>query len=68
MVLQKTEDEFTSLYPLSKSTSPERMIADLEAMLIRSMALRNINRMKFVTAREWKQIEKDEWPKYERRL
>ncbi|MFZ3357873.1 MAG: GIY-YIG nuclease family protein [Xanthobacteraceae bacterium] len=54
--------------PLSKSTSPERMIADLEAMLIRSMALRNINRMKFVTAREWKQIEKDEWPKYERRL
>lgn len=54
--------------PLSKWTSPESMIADLEAMLIRSMALHNINRMKFVVAREWKQIKKDEWPKYEKRL
>lgn len=54
--------------PLAKSTSPESMIADLEAMLIQSMALHNINRMKFVAAKEWKQIKLDEWPTYEKRL
>jgi hypothetical protein len=54
--------------PLSKATSPESMIADLEAMLIQSMAVRNINYMKFVAAKEWTQIKKDEWEKYENRL
>jgi hypothetical protein len=54
--------------PLSKSTSPESMIADLEAMLIRSMALQNINHMKFVNAKEWVQIKMSEWDKYNKRL
>jgi hypothetical protein len=54
--------------PLSKSTSPENMIADLEAMLIKSMALQNINHMNFVNAREWTQIKRNEWEKFEKRL
>jgi len=54
--------------PLARSTSPDRMIADLEAMLIRSMALQNINQMNFVNAKEWKQIKLDEWDKYAKRL
>jgi hypothetical protein len=54
--------------PLSKSTSPENMIADLEAMLIKSMALQNINHMNFVTAKEWIQIKRNELEKYEKRL
>ncbi len=33
-----------------------------------SPGIHNINRMKFVAAREWKQIKKDEWPKYKARL
>jgi hypothetical protein len=32
--------------PLSKSTSPDQMIGDIEALLIRSLALKNINNMK----------------------
>jgi hypothetical protein len=70
-VLKKTDDwgihQLRDM-PLAKSTSPERMIADLEAMLIRSMALQNINKMKFVNAKEWKQIKIDERLKYEKRL
>jgi hypothetical protein len=54
--------------PLSKSTSPEDMIADLEAMLIKSMALQNINHMKFVSAKEWTQIKRSELEKYAKRL
>lgn len=70
-VLKKTDEQGIHKLrdmPLAKSISPDRMIADLEAMLIRSMSLHNINRMKFVAAREWKQIKKDEWPTYEKRL
>jgi hypothetical protein len=54
--------------PLSKSTSPENMISDLEAMLIRSMALQNINQMNFVNAKEWTQIKRSELDKYAKRL
>lgn len=54
--------------PLAKFTSPDRMIADLEAMLIRSMALQNINQMNFVNAKEWTQIKLHEWEKYEKRV
>jgi hypothetical protein len=54
--------------PLSKATSPENMIADLEAMFIKSMALQNINQMNFVNAKEWIQIKGSELDKYEKRL
>jgi hypothetical protein len=54
--------------PLSKATSPESMIADLEAMLIKSMALQNINHMNFVNAKEWTQIKRSEWEKFDKRL
>jgi hypothetical protein len=44
------------------------MIADFEALLIRSMALKNTNRMKFAVAKEWTQVKLDEWKKYAERL
>jgi hypothetical protein len=52
----------------TKSASLADMIADFEALLIRSMALKNTNRMKFAIAKEWTQVKLDEWEKCADRL
>lgn len=54
--------------PLSKATRLDSIIGDLEAMLIKSMAVNNVNHMKFKAAEEWSQIKKDEWDKFAKRL
>jgi hypothetical protein len=54
--------------PLAKSTNPDRMIGDIEALLIRSLALKNINQMKFVAAKQWDQIKMSEIEKYRKRV
>jgi hypothetical protein len=48
----------------SKSVSPKTIIRDMEALIIRSMALENITEMNFTTADEWTQIKLDEVEKY----
>lgn len=53
---------------IEKPANLDFMIADIEALLIRSMALRNVNHMNFVLAEEWIQIKGHEWGKYERLL
>jgi hypothetical protein len=52
----------------AKSTDPNHMIGDIEALLIRSLALRNISQMKFIVAKEWVQIKKSEIERYKSRL
>jgi hypothetical protein len=54
--------------PVEKPASLDSMIADIEALLIRSMALRNTNHMNFVLAEKWVQIKRHEWETYSRRL
>lgn len=54
--------------PISKSVNPDGMISDFEALLIRSMALKNINHMNFVVAKRWDQIKRDEIEKFSGRL
>jgi hypothetical protein len=54
--------------PLSKITDINRTIGDMEALLIKAMALKNVNSMKFKSALEWKQIKRDEQDKYGSRL
>ncbi len=54
--------------PLSKITDINRTIGDMEALLIKAMALKNVNSMKFKSALEWKQIKRDEQEKYGSRL
>lgn len=44
------------------------MIGDIEALLIMSMALRNVARMKFADADEWQQIKLDEVERYLKRF
>lgn len=52
----------------SKAVSPKSIIADVEALIIRAMDLRNIAQMKFTTADEWRQINRDEVKTYLARL
>ncbi|WP_456634490.1 GIY-YIG nuclease family protein [Bradyrhizobium sp. USDA 10063] len=54
--------------PLSKITDINSTIGDMEALLIRAMALRNVNHMKFRNAVEWTQVKLDELDKYGRRI
>jgi hypothetical protein len=57
------------LGPLADTTimQPKRVIADVEALLIRAMGL-NIRQMKFDKADEWTQIHIDETEKYLARI
>jgi hypothetical protein len=52
----------------AKFASLEAMIADIEALLIKSMALKNVNSMNFVEAKRWVQILRDEIDKFDGRL
>jgi hypothetical protein len=45
-----------------------KVIGDIEALLIRSMALQNIAQMKFAKAQEWTQIKLDELDSYRKKL
>lgn len=54
--------------PSTKPANLDDIIADIEALLIKSMALQNINNMNFSIAKKWIQIEKDEWDKFGDRL
>lgn len=48
----------------SKFVSPKSIIGDVEALIMRSMALKNIAAPWFATADEWTQIKLDEIDKY----
>jgi hypothetical protein len=55
--------------PSTKPASLDDIIADIEALLIKSMALQNINHMNFVLAKRWEQVKKGrETDKYGARL
>lgn len=45
-------------------TNPDLVIGDVEALLIRAMGLRNVNKMNFHQATCWEQIKIDEVEKY----
>jgi hypothetical protein len=47
-----------------QTAMPEKMIGDIEALLIRAMALRNLSKMKFAEAKEWKQVKLHEADHY----
>ncbi len=49
-----------SKLPLAKMVKPGAMIRDIEALLIKSMALQNKSDMQFQNAGEWHQIKLDE--------
>ena len=44
--------------------TPDSLITDVEALLIRAMGLRNINQNNFSVADEWTQVKLDEAEKY----
>lgn len=50
--------------PSVKALNPDKGIRDIEALLIKAMAVKNVQQMKFVQAKEWKQIKIDEAHKY----
>jgi hypothetical protein len=52
----------------TKAVSPRRVIGDVEALLIRAMALENVSQMKFATADQWKQIKLTEVDGYLKKL
>lgn len=66
--VQKTKNDkgFQNLadIPSGKRVSPDKVIKDLEALLIKAMALENIADMNFSNADEWFQIKHDEVESY----
>lgn len=54
--------------PAKKTFDPEDIIPDIEAMLIKSMDVKNWNHMKFKKGLEWTQVKRDEIDKYMRKL
>ncbi|HZL01361.1 MAG TPA: GIY-YIG nuclease family protein [Caulobacteraceae bacterium] len=54
--------------PEKQVVSPSFVIADIEALLIKAMGLRNIAQMKFANADEWTQIKLDEIEKYRKKV
>lgn len=64
------ENGFSNLadVPRTKNISPEMVIRDLEAVLIKAMGLSNINKMKIAGAKEWKQITQIEQERYYTKL
>lgn len=46
--------------PKSANGSPERVIHEMEALLIKAMGLRNKAEMKFNSAEQWVQVKRDE--------
>ena len=52
----------------TKPASLEAMIADIEALLIKSKTLKNVNSMNFAQAKRWDQIPRDEIDKFYERL
>jgi hypothetical protein len=61
---------FRRLGPMATITlaHPDKVIRDVEALLIRAMGLRNINQMGFTEGKQWEQIKIDEIEKYLDRL
>jgi hypothetical protein len=47
-----------------KALHPEKGIGDIEALLIKAMALKNVAQMKFAQAKEWHQIKQTEAEHY----
>jgi hypothetical protein len=50
--------------PKMHPVAPEKVIGDIEALLVKAMALRNKANMNFATAEKWDQIRLDEIDKY----
>jgi hypothetical protein len=69
-VWQKSVDGIQELGKTAqaKNVSPKTIIRDVEALLIRSMAVHNFSQTKFATADEWTQIKLDEVDKFMGRL
>ena len=44
--------------------APTKAIADLEALLLKAVGLRNVSDIKFQTALEWLQMDEDETEKF----
>jgi hypothetical protein len=71
VVLKGTDENgFQKLRDMPNNTpvSPHKVIGDVEALLIKSMALANRANMKFVHAEKWEQIKLDEIVKFTGRL
>jgi hypothetical protein len=54
--------------PSTKPASLDSMIKDIEALLIMSMAVRNVNHMNFEKAEEWTQIKEHQLDEFAKRL
>lgn len=65
-VLKGTESGICKLKKLAGLAvgQPTHVIRDVEALLIRSMSLMNVNHNNFYSAEEWFQVKKDEVEKY----
>lgn len=65
-VLEAAEDGIHRLAKIAKVVpgNPSSVITDVEALLIRSMGLRNINQTNFVQAEEWTQVKAHETGDY----
>lgn len=50
--------------PRTQMLRPKSAIGDIEAILIRAMALKNVSKMKFAQAEQWHQIKRDEAEHY----
>lgn len=69
-VLKTRKDRLQKLgrMPANRFVGLQIMIRDTEALLIRSMALKNVNKMNFRVAERWEQVKRHEIPKFEKRL
>ncbi len=54
--------------PVAKYVSPKIVIKDLEALVLKAMAVRNANDSHFAIGKRWEQVKLDEVEKYIRRL
>jgi hypothetical protein len=70
-VLKRKNDDGRNMLgelPNGQHHDMAKVIGDIEALLIRSMALQNIAQMKFAKAQEWTQIKLDELDSYRKKL
>jgi hypothetical protein len=66
-VLEKTDTAHLRTFgrmPNVRSSDPEKAMRDIEALLIKAMALANVAQMNFAHADEWKQIKASEAKHY----
>jgi hypothetical protein len=54
--------------PMAKSIKPRSVIKDLEALVLKAMAVQNANDSHFISGKEWEQVKLDEVAKYMNRL